>query len=118
MAKELNLLIDQGTDVSTNVIAYTNTTTTTVLDMSNYTAGYGQIRKTYSSATHTANLSVNVWVSNTSGLVGLSMNNVVTSAITEGRYVYDVEIVSNDTPAKITRIRQGILTIAPEVTKV
>ena len=118
MAKQLNLLVDQGTDFSANVVAYANTSTTTVLDMSNYTAGYGQIRKSYSSTTHTANLSVNVWVSNTSGIVGLSMNNVVTSAITEGRYVYDVEVVSNDTPPKITRIREGILTIAPEVTKV
>jgi hypothetical protein len=118
MAKQLNLVVDQGTDFSTNVIAYVNASTTTVLDMSNYTTGYGQIRKSYSSSTHTANLSVNVWVSNTSGTVGLSMNNVVTSGITEGRYVYDIEIVSNDTPAKITRVREGMITISPEVTKV
>ena len=118
MAKELNLLVDQGTDFSTNVIAYANATTTTVLDMSNYTVGYGQIRKSHYSSTHTANLTVNVWTSNTSGIINLSMNNVVTSGITAGRYVYDVEIVSNDTPGKITRIREGMITISPEVTKV
>jgi hypothetical protein len=92
MAKELNLVVDQGADFSTNVIAYTNSTSAIPIDMSTYSVGYGQIRRSHSSQTITANLDIDLYQSNSAGIVGFSMGDATTAGISSGRYVYDVVV--------------------------
>ena len=49
------------------------------------------------------------------GTLILSLNNSVTSALSAGRYVYDVELT--DSASKKSRILEGVVTVTPEVTK-
>jgi len=97
MAQQKNLIVDQGTNWSANVIAYTsNSTGTFTANLYQFANGAGQIRKSYTSSTQTANLSVNIHPEgsgNTGGVITLSMNNTITGAITGGRYLYDVEMI-------------------------
>ena len=117
MAKTLNLIIDQGTDWSTNVVAYT-ANGTSVLDLYPYLRGQSQMRKSVSSLSATATLDVNIHKANGSGIIELSMDSATTGSIQHGRYLYDVELLDKSTTPKITRICQGVITISPEITKV
>ena len=51
----------------------------------------------------------------TDGTITLDLSATQTSALKAGRYVYDVELVSNT--ATVERIVEGIVTIYPEATK-
>ena len=129
MAQQVNLIVDQGSHWSSNVIVYTgNSTGTFTANLYQYANGAGQIRKSYESSSHTANISVDVHPAGSSnnGTITLSMNNSVTGVITGGRYIYDVELVGG--PAvegfsdgtednNILRVCEGIITISPQVTK-
>ena len=130
MAQQKNLIVDQGSSWSTNVIAYTsNSTGTFTANLYQFANGAGQIRKSYTSSTQTANLSVDIHPAgsgNTGGVVTLSMNNSITGTITGGRYLYDVEMVGGPTVTgysdgteenNIYRVCEGIITIAPQTTK-
>lgn len=109
MATKVNIVIDQGTDFSTSI----NLTDADglLLDLTSMTAA-SQIRKSYTSI-NAASFSVTL-ANNTSQLI-LSMNNAVTSSLTAGRYVYDVEL--SDASNIKTRILEGIVTVTPEVTR-
>jgi len=129
MAQQKNLIVDQGSNWSVNVIAYTsNSTGTFTANLYQFANGAGQIRKSYTSATQTANLSVYIHPagSGNNGTITLSMNNSTTGGITGGRYLYDVEMVggpkirgaSDGTENNnIYRVCEGIITIAPQTTK-
>jgi hypothetical protein len=114
MARTINLIVDQGTDWSANLVART-LDDSSVLNLAAYTKGQAQIRKAYTSTTHTANIVVDIHQANTSGLVILSLPNATTSGIVAGRYLYDVEIV--DSSSKIFRIFEGFVDVQPEITK-
>ena len=61
MAQQVNLIVDQGSSWSSNVIVYTgNSTGTFTANLYQYANGAGQIRKSYTSSTQTANLSVDI----------------------------------------------------------
>lgn len=107
MAIKVNLVIDQGTDYTTNI----NVTDDNDLpvDLAGWT-GAAQMRKHYTS---TISYPFNVSVS--TGFVTLSMNSSSTSAITAGRYVYDCELT--DLTGKTSRLVEGIVTITPQVTR-
>ena len=45
----------------------------------------------------------------------MSLTAVQTAALKSGRYVYDVQITAAD--ATVTRVREGVITIRPEVTR-
>lgn len=110
-ANTLFLYIDQGTTFSANVpISNTNTGNTDV-DLSEYSAR-SKFRRHYSSAnshTLTANIHVN------SAVVMLSMNAAATANVTDGRYMFDVEIYTAG--GIVYRVADGILTVTPEVTR-
>ena len=129
MARQVNLIVDQGSYWSANIVVYTsNSIGTFTANLYQYANGAGQIRKLYASSLR-ANLSVDIHPagsSNLSGTVVLSMNSTTTSGITDGRYVYDVELrggpavtgYSDGTEYNnIYRVCEGIITIAPQTTK-
>jgi hypothetical protein len=108
MAIKNNLIVDQGADFVQNI--YLIDQNGDPFDITNYTAN-AQIRKTYSSATYTT---MDVAVGNTDGLVTLSMNSTTTASLTNTRYVYDLQLHSNNVTS---RLLEGIVTVNPEVTR-
>lgn len=116
MAYEHNIFIPQGSDWTANVIIYTsNTTGRFVVDTSAYANGAGQLRKCLSSNA-SANLVVTLPIdAAANGVVTLTMNNMVTSSIPYGRYLYDVEVIT--TPGVISQVVRGTITIQPSITR-
>lgn len=111
MATVSNLAIDQGTTYSVTVLVTDNTGT--VRDLAGYTAR-SQLRRSYYTNSNTA---FTVSIDNPSeGEIVLELTSAQTSALKAGRYVYDVELVSNTT-SSVERIVEGIVTVYPEATK-
>ena len=108
MAIKNNLVVDQGADFVYNV--YLIDQNGDAFDISGYTAN-AQIRKTYTSTTYTT---INVAIAANTGLVTLSMNAATTANLTFSRYVYDLQLHSNNVSS---RIMEGIITVNPEVTR-
>lgn len=109
MATYSNLYIDQGSDFTFSVDL---TSAAGSVDLTNYTSR-GQIRKSYTSSTATDfNISINVSDSELS----CSLTAEQTGALKAGRYVYDIEILSSDTPAIVTRVLEGQIDVTPRVT--
>ncbi len=131
MSQTRNLTVNQGETFSTNVIAYTsNSSGQFSANLYQYANGAGQLRKSYTSASQTANLVVTIHqagTSNTAGVVTLSMNSFTTNAIAHGRYVYDVELRGQEEldegwcdgskENETLRVCQGTITINPNVTR-
>ena len=111
MAIYSNLTVDQGS----NFLAYIDVTDSSgnPLNLAGYTVA-GQIRKTYSSLTAIDfSASVNSAVN---GTISLTLSDTVTNGIKAGRYVYDVEILSNS--GSRTRVLEGQVEVTPGVTQV
>jgi len=111
MAIYSNLTIDQGS----NFLAYVDITDSegNALNLTGYTVA-GQIRKTYSSST-AVNFSAAV-NSAVNGTISLTLSDTVTNGMKAGRYVYDVEILSNS--GSRTRVLEGQVEVTPGVTQV
>lgn len=116
MAYEHNLFIPQGSDWTANVIFYTsNTTGRFVVDTSAYANGAGQLRKCYSSNA-AANLVVTLPTDGAAnGIVTLALDNANTSSLADGRYLYDVEVITDG--GTITQVVRGTITIHPSMTR-
>ena len=110
MAAKANIILDQGTTFIT-YLALTNTDGT-VLDLTGYTAR-GQIRKWYTSNSYTT-FTITI-TQPTDGYINLALTANTTANMEPGRYVYDIEAVSDANV--ITRVIEGIVTVTPEVTK-
>jgi len=110
MAKNFNLFVDQGTDFSTVIVV--GDETGSPRDLTGYT-GRAQLRKSFDTQRNTA-FEVNI-NNPLEGEVILSLSNQATSNIKYGRYVYDVELLSNANV--VERIVQGLIIIDPEVTR-
>ena len=111
MATISNLFIDQGADFTTTVTV--NDANGTALDLTNYTA-LAMIRKTYQSATATT--FTNAFVSpRTTGQITISLTDTQTTALDDGRYVYD--LVITDGSGNKTRVVEGIATVNPSVSR-
>lgn len=108
MASTANIVIDQGTTFSTNLVLTNDDGTNK--DLSDYTVS-SQIRKSYYTNTYTNFTTAKV---DLEGEITLSLTATQTSALKAGRYVYDVEISSAD---ETLRVVEGIVTVTPEVTK-
>jgi hypothetical protein len=108
MAGIQNLVIDQGTtfDITINVTLDDGSEK----DLTDYTVS-SQIRKSYYTNTYTA---FTTSKQNLLGEITLSLTPTQTSALKAGRYVYDLEIASED---ETVRIMEGIVTVTPEVTR-
>lgn len=110
MAIVSNLAIDQGTTYSVTISVTDDTGS--ARNLTGYT-GRAQLKRSYYTNTNTA---FTVAIDNPSeGEIDLSLTANQTSALKAGRYVYDLELVSNTNT--VERIVEGIVTIYPEVTK-
>jgi|TARA_B110000858_G_scaffold178806_1_gene214902 hypothetical protein len=110
MAIIANLFIDQGTDFS--IVVDVSDATGEILNLSGYTSA-GQIRKTYGSSTISATFTCTN--NNAAGQVTMSLTDTQTSALTPGRYVYDMNITS--AAGITTRVVEGQAIITPGVTR-
>lgn len=108
MAIKTNLVVDQGANFIYNV--YLIDEDGTVFDISSYTAN-AQLRKTYTSSSY---VTINADVTGASGLIQLSMNAATTANLASTRYVYDLELSSNNV---VSRILEGFVTVNPGVTR-
>ena len=109
MAIKANLLIDQGSDFSTEIDVLDDNGDPVIL--TGFT-GAAQMRKHYTSSTSTA---FNVSINASEGTVTLSMNAATSSTVTPGRYVYDCELTSSSNV--VSRLVEGIVTVTPQVTR-
>ena len=110
MATYSNLFIDQGSDFEFSV-DLTSTNSTGSIDLSTYNAR-GQMKKSYSSTT-AIDFAITIDDSDT---LTAKLTALQTSALKAGRYVYDVEILSGDTPSIVTRVVEGQIEVTPRVT--
>ena len=110
MAVVSNLAIDQGTTYSVTITVTDDTGS--ARNLTNYTPR-AQMRRSYYTSANTA-FTASV-ASPTDGTITLNLTDTQTSALKAGRYVYDLELVSN--AATVERIVEGIVTIYPEATK-
>ena len=111
MATICNLFIDQDADFTTTVTI--NDSTNAALDLTGYTAT-AMLRKSYKSTT-SASFTLAFVNPRTSGQITLTLTDVQTAALSEGRYVYD--LVITDSGGDKTRVVEGIATIKPSVTR-
>ena len=110
MANVTNLAIDQGSN--TNVTILVTDATGSARNLVGYTSR-SQLKRSYFSTTNTT---FTVSISDpSSGEIVLSLTADQTANLKYGRYVYDVELVSNT--GSVERIIEGIITVYPEVTK-
>ena len=109
MATYKNLFIDQGSDFNVTIDLGPIVDS---LVLTNYT-GRGQVRKTYNSSTKT-DFAVTLDSVNKELLCNLTSEK--TGALKPGRYVYDLEILSSDSPSIITRVIEGQVEVTPRVT--
>tara|TARA_R100001377_G_scaffold44329_1_gene25246 strand:+ start:1200 stop:1532 length:333 start_codon:yes stop_codon:yes gene_type:complete len=110
MATRSDMIIDQGSTFST-VVTVTDTDGS-VVNLTGYTAN-SQIRKHATSSGATATFGISN--GGTNGQLTLSLAHANTSAITAGRYVYDVEVTSGANVR--SRVVEGIVTVTPEITR-
>lgn len=110
MAAVSNLAIDQGTTYTVTISVTDDTGS--ARNLAGYT-GRAHLKRSYYTNTNTA---FTVTIDNPSeGEIDLSLTANQTSTLKAGRYVYDLELVSNTN--SVERVVEGIVTIYPEVTK-
>lgn len=108
MATFSNLFVDQGSNFNTTI----DLSDTPSLSLTNYTAA-GKVAKSYDG---TAKATFTASVDSSSKVVSISLTAAQTAALKPGRYVYDIIIVSPDSPSVITRILEGQIDVTPGVT--
>ena len=111
MAIKANFTIDQGTDFVASIDVIQDDGVS-VFDLTGYSVA-AQMRKNYAStsavtfiSTHTAE----------GGQIILSLPSSTTVDIEPGRYLYDVEITSDQ--GAITRVVEGVATVTPGITRI
>lgn len=110
MATVYNLSIDQGSDFITTL--QLNDENGNDRDITGYTVR-GQLRRSFFS---TSNVQFTTGIpSPSTGEITFSLSNAKTANLKYGRYVYDIEMVSNT--GNIERVLEGLVTVYPEVTK-
>ena len=110
MAAFTELLIEQGATFSTTVNV--EDTAGAAINLYGYSAA-SQMRKSYYATSNTTITST--ITGNANGEITLSMTSANTSALTPGRYVYDLLITAPDTTK--TRVVEGIVIVSPGVTQ-
>jgi hypothetical protein len=108
-AAQYNIVVEQGGDFS---VVFTLTGITLDSDFS----ARSQIRKTVDSEAVAAEFTCTI---DTGGnTVTAKLENVKSSAMLAGDYVYDLELVdAGQTPSEITKLVKGKVTILREVTR-
>lgn len=115
MAVTYNTVIDQGADWYINFV-YQNPAGTPV-NITGYTAAL-QIRTSPLARTAVLTLTTansGLVITGNTGTIAAHATNAQTTAITNGRYVYDLEITSPT--GIVTRLVQGTIEVSPQVTR-
>ena len=110
-----NFTIDQGSNWDLNVV-YKDANGNPI-NLTGYTAAM-QLRQNYNSDTAVLTLSTSnggITITGAQGKLVLSATAIQTGALDAGFYVYDLEITSGGV---VTRLIQGQVTVAGEVTRV
>ena len=110
MAIIANIFIDQGADFSITVDV--SDANGNQLNLTGYTAA-AQMRKTYESSSVSATFTTSIAAAD--GQVTLSLTDTVTTALSPGRYVYD--LVVTDGSSLSTRVVEGQAIVTPGVTR-
>jgi hypothetical protein len=108
MAEERTLVIDQGATYSnTNIFRDINGDPLILVGTVR-----AQMRRWYTSIN---SVTFDTSVNNTMGSVTLELSANTTAALQEGRYVYDVCLINDNT---VTRLLEGQVTVTPAVTAI
>ena len=110
MATIQNITIDQDADFTETLTI--KDSTDTVVDLTGQTIT-SKLRKTHLSSSATS--FTTVAVSATDGTCSITLTDTVTSALSEGRYVWD--LTTTDSSGLITRRIEGRATITPSVSR-
>ena len=105
-----NLVVYQGADFETSFFVTKDNGSS--FDLTGY-SGASKIKKHYESSTST-DMTVEITAPAFVGAVKLSLSNAVTSAMTPGKYVYDVVLTASD--GIKSRVLEGVLTVVEGVT--
>lgn len=106
-----NINIDQGTDFSAN-FKLDDAGTSVPINLTQF-RGFGQLRK-YPGAKFGVEFDVSIPNPKT-GEIAIALNAMQTSALKEGRYVYDVILISKK-DNKVYRVVEGMALVNPGVT--
>lgn len=112
MAAYVELYVDQGTTFN-NVINLADDIQNANINISGYTVR-SQLRRSYYSANASANITCTI-TNASEGEITMSMSAGTTANIKPGRYLFDLE--TTDAAGTTSRILEGIITIAPRVTR-
>jgi hypothetical protein len=107
-AKQINLVLEQGTDFESTFTIYNENGTK--LNLTNYTGVSVMKKSSYSSSSFPFTLS---FPNRLNGQVRVYMNKTLTSTIEGGRYVYDVVLTSPNNTTR--RVVQGSVLVMPGV---
>jgi hypothetical protein len=113
-ATTYDILIEQGATYS-QVITYKDNGV--AVNLTGYTARM-QVRATLESASTLVELTTansRIALGGTAGTISLTISATDTAALTSGRGVYDLELVSGS--GIVTRLLQGVATISRNVTR-
>jgi hypothetical protein len=115
MAHYEDLIVDQGTDFSLKLELVDRNND--VKDLTGFT-GQAKAKKSFS-ATTSVDFNVSVQTPASDGILLLQLTNTQTDTMQAGRYVYDVEIQSQDADDNtiVERILEGQITVTPSVTR-
>ena len=114
MATRADLIIDQGTTFSSTINI--SQSDGTLFKLNDYSAR-GKIKKAFSSSTSVDFTCVVNENSPSQDTVTISLNSIQTASLNSGRYVYDVEVFTSDSPAIVTRIVEGQVEVTPSVSQ-
>ena len=124
MAIKANLTLDQGADFTATVDV--KQADGQAFNLTNHTAR-GQIRKNFSTSNETAAFictvpnptlgQITLKLPNANVVDGTTVTQVGTNSIEPGRYLYDIEIEDASSPAIVTRVVQGTITVTGGITR-
>lgn len=104
--------IRQGAAYTLAVTVYSGTSTGAAMNLTGYTLA-GKLKQHYDSTATAGTFTVTA-VSATAGTLRVAMKSSVTGALTNRRYVYDVDVTSSG--GTVTRVLEGCAYVTPRVT--
>ena len=110
-AARYNLVIDQGSDFA---ISFTVKEDGSAKNLTGYSAR-AQMRTSRNATSIAATFTCTI-ATPTNGTVVMSLSNAVSSSLTAGTYVYDLEVFTANN-ASVTRLIQGSVDLTQEVTR-
>jgi len=110
-AAAFNLTIDQGSDFAIDLVVKDDDV---VKNLTGYLAR-AQMRTTKGASTVAATFTCTI-IDATNGALKMELTNAVSSAISAGKYYYDLELYTSGN-AVVSRLMQGTVILTPEVTR-